>query len=60
MSWHPRRLLHYLAELGPGVLRLLGVRKGTVASDVVDVARDGDRVLPPEAPAAPAPPKKTG
>jgi len=43
-----RKIVHFVAALGPSVLRLLGVRKGTVASDAVDVAKEADKVLPPE------------
>jgi hypothetical protein len=43
-----RKLLHYVAALGPAVLRLVGVKKNTVAADVVEVAQEADKVLPPE------------
>jgi hypothetical protein len=43
-----RRLIHYVAALGPAILRLVGVRKGTVAADAVEVAKTADAVLPKE------------
>jgi len=43
-----RRLLHYVAALGPSILRLVGVKPKTVAANVVEVAQEADKVIPQE------------
>lgn len=43
-----RRLIHYVAALGPAILRLVGVKRNTVAANVVEVAKEADAVLPKE------------
>ena len=43
-----RKLIHYVAALGPALLRLAGVKRNTVAANVVEVAKEADTVLPKE------------
>ena len=43
-----RKILHAVAKIGPAVLALIGVKKGTVADNAVKVAEKADEVLPPE------------
>ncbi len=43
-----RKILHYVAALGPAVLRLAGVKRNTVAANVVKIAEEADKVLPQE------------
>ena len=49
-----RRLIHYVAALGPSILRLVGVKNSkTVAANVVEAAKTADNVLPKESDAKP-------
>jgi len=43
-----RKILHAISQVGPAVLALFGVKKGTVADNAVKVVGKVDEVLPPE------------
>jgi len=45
---HLRKILHAIAKIGPAVLRLAGVKGGTVADEAVKTAQKADEVLPPD------------
>lgn len=48
-----RKILRYVAALGPAILRLAGIKKHTVAADVVEIAKEADKILPKESDAKP-------
>jgi len=48
----PRKILSWLALLGQPLLRLFGVRRGTVAEDAVKVIETVDKALPPAPPSS--------
>lgn len=45
-----RRILRFVAALGPAILKVLGVKRGTVADEAVKAAQKADEILPPEKP----------
>ena len=45
-----RKLIRYVAAIGPAILRLAGVKSKTVAAKAVDVVVEADKILPPPKP----------